>query len=176
MNRLEIRNLSRKKLGETTAAFWSDDEINAWINDGCRDIAYRTKCLRTNTLITPTNAVSEYVLSTVLPKVTSITEVYFKDASDEWSKLEATSRTELDETMPGWMGADSVDDPTHYWWDREDDIFYIYPSITTAEANSIRVFYTIEPTDLVADADSPELPEMTHLAIVDFVVATRGNH
>ena len=47
----EIRDIARKKLGETTAAFWTDTEVNSYINLGCKDIAFRTKCLRDNTTI-----------------------------------------------------------------------------------------------------------------------------
>lgn len=178
MNRLEIRNLVRKRLGETTSAFWSDAELNKWINDGCKDVAFRVKCIKDNTTITPTSENSEYILSSVLPGVISITEVYFLDENDKWTKLMPTSRVELDSMYQGWLSADSSTAPTHYWWDREDDIFYIYPSITEAEADSIRVFYTKTHSDIGSDESSPTIPEALHLAIVDFTVAmgfdTRG--
>jgi hypothetical protein len=172
MNRQQIRDLARKRLGETTAAFWSDDELNQWINDGCRDVAYRTKCLKTNELVSPADDTPEYVLSSLFPNISSITEVYYKDSNDQWEKLIATSRLEMDSMFPGWLGAQSSDSPTHYWWDREDDIFYIYPSITTTEANSLRVFYTIDSTNLGTDAETPGIPSHLHLSIVDFIVAT----
>jgi hypothetical protein len=180
MTRQEIRDLARKRLGETTAAFWSDAELNSWINDAQRDIAYRSKSLKTNTTMAPADDTSEYVLSLAFPKVTSIHEVYFQNLSGEWSKLIPTSRTELDNMYPGWLGADSADEPTHYWWDREDDIFYLYPAVTTTvvieneitTSVSVKCYYTLDSTDLSGDNDTSTLPSHLHLAIVDFVVAT----
>ena len=41
--RTEVRNL----IDEQTAAFWTDAQLNGWINQGCQDMARRALCLRT---------------------------------------------------------------------------------------------------------------------------------
>ena len=153
MDRGTLRDRIRKKLGETTSAFWTDDEINDYINDGCRDIAFRTKCIRDNvyystTDCTQTSAVapatgtsgtSEVSLISIASDIYSILEVYFHEDGANWVKLDPTSRTELDIENPGWkdaVGYTYVDGtttyynyggepgtPIKYYWDREEDLF-----------------------------------------------------
>jgi hypothetical protein len=135
MTRSNIRAMIRKRLGETTASFWSDPELNTWINDACRDIAFRAKCLKGTAYMSFINDVSEYALSTVIPNVLSINEFYYKQDGINYQKLESTSRTELDLVYSGWQGSDSGV-PIKYWYDREEDIFALYPPpLITAVAN-----------------------------------------
>lgn len=116
----------RKALGETTAAFWADTELNEYIQLGCSDVAWRTKCLRPQpggfTTIgsiscdpnfVGTNS-NEYQLSTYFPNYYSITEVYFNVDGQRWRRMEPTSREELDAEFPGWqsvLGYTSAPDP-----------------------------------------------------------------
>ena len=74
MTRQEIRDMSRKKLGETTSAFWTDAELDTYINLGCKDVAWRAKCLRTSGSIvvssceagTVSQKFAEFTISTYL--------------------------------------------------------------------------------------------------------------
>lgn len=43
MIRSEIRSRIRKKLGETTALFWTDAELNSWMEDAQKDIVWKAK-------------------------------------------------------------------------------------------------------------------------------------
>lgn len=172
MLRSEIRDLIRKRLGETTSSFWSDVELNSWINDACTDIAFRTKCIRTNTTFTPVLDTEEYVLSTILPYILSINEVYFKADDLTWVKLPATSRTELDINYPGWKSTASGT-PFLYYYNREEDIFGLYPgpNSTNDITDGCQIYYTKSHIDLTDDLSSPQLPENVQPAIADFVTA-----
>jgi hypothetical protein len=173
MDRQDIRDLSRKRLGETTASFWSDVELNNWINYACKDIAFRTKCLRDNDYLTSVESTKEYSLSTNFPTLLSIDEVYFKQDGDTWQKLEPTSRTRLDKEEPGWL---STDDgmPTKYYWDKEEDILGLHntPDSDNAGTDYVRVYFTETHTDMTDDDDEPTIPSDLQLAIIDWVVAT----
>lgn len=173
MLRSEIRTATRKRLGETTASFWSDVEINTKINEACKDIARRTKCIRTSGNFTPTIDVSEYVASTLFPGILSVNEVYFNLNGLTIQKLEATSRTELDALYPGWRSSVS-NAPVYYYYEREEDSFVLYPPPNTDNANTDygEVFYTKGHTDMIADTETPQLPDYLHAAVVDCVVAT----
>lgn len=115
MDLLEVRTVARYALGETTAAFWPDTQLNTYIQLGCSDIAWRTKCLRPqpggfttigvigcdpNTTAPNSN---EYQLSTYFPNYYSITEVYFLIDGQRWRRLNPTSREELDSKFVGWQ-------------------------------------------------------------------------
>jgi hypothetical protein len=110
MTRGEIRILARKRLGETTAAFWTDAELNGWINLAANDLAFRTKSLKNNGFFTASAVVenttsegtNEYSLSGLFSDLYAITEVYFHREGKRWEKLESINRTDLDVLFPGW--------------------------------------------------------------------------
>ena len=199
MTRSEIRTIARKRLGETTSAFWTDAELNLYINLGCKDIAWRTKCLRSNGTIAVSSctqntaaAVSnEFTLTTSLSTAFfAVNEVYFKRENKDYIRLTPSSREELDVLNRSWMsligrnfsstaGVDyynyeaQCSEPTHYYWNREEDVLGIYPPPNADNDTApLKVYYSRTHTDLSADTASPTLPEGIQLAVVDFVVAT----
>lgn len=177
MTRGEVRTLVRKRLGETTAAFWTDTQLNTWINDGTRDIAYRAKCDRKNSYLTITEGVGEYAYTTISPDIYSILEVYHKNEGTTWIKLDSINRTDLDAMYEGWRNADSST-PWRYYADREENLFGLYPAPNAANAgvSYIRVYHTYKPDPITTGTggDSVELsiPEPLHLCAVEYVVAT----
>lgn len=180
MNLGYIRGLVRKRLGETTAAFWQDSELNGYINDGIQDIAYKTKCIVTSSTFNAFTDQASYGLQSNLPTAWSITEMYFYNITTlKWYKLRSTSRTELDETQPGWMSAPSQL-PYQFWWDRELDTIYVYPapSSTYVSSQCVKAFYSTQAPAVANDTDIPSIPQPMHLAIIDYAVAfafeTRG--
>lgn len=196
MNLLQLRDLSRKKMGETTAAFWTDDEVNLFINEACRSIAHYTKCIRRNAYI----STSDCTQNTVSAKTNEITltiidslidapyEVYFLSNGINWIKLDLTTRSELDQEYTGWrdsVGYTYTDpssgaitynksarpaQPLFYYFDTEENLFGWYPPTDTDNTltSNLRVYYTKRPVTVSADADVPELPEQLHLCITDF--------
>lgn len=172
MTRLQIRGLIRRRLGETTAAFWTDTELNDWINFGCKDIAFRAKCIRSETTFNSVLDTLEYTLSSVIPNVVSINEIYFKQSGSTWVKLDPTNRTDLDFEDNGWRSASSST-PNKYFYDREENIFGLYPPANSDNTgvNYVKVFYTKTHTDLTDDNSTPQVPEALQNAIVDYVVA-----
>jgi len=196
MTRLEIRTLARKRLGETTESFWSDSELNNWINFGCSDVAQKSKCLRTNGYISTTEVAantsaavaSEWTLSTNFTNLLGVYEVQFHTDGKRWQKLEPITRDDLDIRFQGWRDAVGrtytttttynyecqPGIPDFYWWDYEEDKLGIYPPCNSdnATSNNLRVFYTYDHTNISADVDSPTLPDPLHLCVIEFVVAT----
>lgn len=182
MTRTQIRNLVRKNLGETTAAFWTDSELNTWIDDACTDIAYRTKCIRTDSYMTGSYTGASYSLGGQFPGCLSIDEVYFYQttssdtAGSSWQKLIPINRTDLDHEYPGWLGMNNANDcgvPTHYYWDREDDLFGLYlpPDANNTIASNCHVYYRKAHTDMTSDSDTPDIPEYLQPAAADYVAA-----
>jgi len=173
MDRGTIRDLSRKNLGETTAAFWSDTELNGYINIAGHDIAEKVKCIRTNGYLTVIAETPEYTISTSFPGLLSVLEVYYKQDGQTWQKLDETNRTELDWSHQGWLSAESGT-PTKYYEDIEEDVirFYTSPNAINAGTDYARVFYTIDYTDVTSDTTTPAgIPLELQLAMADFVGA-----
>ena len=201
MTREELRDIIRKRLGETTAAFWTDAEVNTYINLGCKDIAWRTKCLRDNTTFGSISCVSstvseksnEYIITTVVdPNCYAITEAFFKVDGENYSRLKPTTREDLNQQHSEWQSlvgythsntatgvttynyTSNSSTPTHYYWNREEDVFGLYPPPNDDQANSdgVKVYFTYKNTDLSSDSATPSLPEPLHLGIVAFCVAS----
>lgn len=173
MNRGQIRALSRKILGETTSAFWTDDELNLYINLGGQDLADKTKCIRTNAYLNITENQSEYSLSSNFTDLISVLEVYFFQDGSNWQKLDSTSRTRLDIEHPGWLSAEAGT-PTEYYEDIEEDVirFYTKPNAANSGNNYARIFYCKKFSEMNSDAESPSgISNDLQLAIVDFVSA-----
>jgi hypothetical protein len=111
MTLLQLRDQIRKRLGDKTSAFWSNDELNQYINDGCRDLSFRTKSIVTNGYITTVSCdenlssskSNEYVLSTNFSNIYSVLRAYYFE-NEMWTRLEPARREELDEEQPSWRG------------------------------------------------------------------------
>ena len=202
MTRQEIRDIARKRLGETTSAFWTDAELNIYINLGCSDIAWRTKCLRTNGIINVASCEqniiaevsNEFVLSTAFPNIFAITDVYFQDqvgGGGDYRRLTPTTTEELDVLNGDWrslIGRTYLDTgsgityynyesqpstPIYYYWDREEDYMGIWPPPDDVQDGApMKCYYTYDHTEMSSDSAVPEIPSGIHLAVVDFTVAT----
>lgn len=171
MNRLEIRSLVRKNLGETTAAFWSDVELNSYINLAGHDVTYLTKCIRTNSYVTTVEDQMEYVPSVVLDRCIAILEVYLKTTGTTWLRLNPMTRRELDERFQGWLSWDSGT-PTKYQVDIEEDVLRLLnpPDALNAGTDYLRVFYAQDFVELTDDDEVPDFTQELQNAMVDYVV------
>jgi len=176
----ELRSLCRKRLGDAGGAFWTDAEIDAHINDGCRDVAFRTKSIE---------GVREWTLSTAFTDIYAVEDVYFNRDGTDWDKLTPTSREALNNDTPGWVGnvgytstaggtttynySSNASVPTHYYWDREEDMLGIDTPQDDGNSgtNYLHVYYTKKHTDISGDGDSPQIPEPLHQSVVNFVTA-----
>ncbi|MGI0134584.1 MAG: hypothetical protein ACREBW_06475, partial [Candidatus Micrarchaeaceae archaeon] len=43
----DLRTQTRSLLDESTATFWTDAQLNQWLNDGCSDLARRAEIIET---------------------------------------------------------------------------------------------------------------------------------
>jgi YHS domain-containing protein len=175
MTRVEIRNLARKGLGETTAAFWTDLELNGWVDDACDDLAFRAKCIKANGKMTTVSGTAEYTLLTAYPTLLAVLETYYYINGTTWDKLDPTSRDKLNSEESGWKSV-AAGIPDKYYWSKEENLigFYPKPNATNAGTNYVEVYYARTHTDITDDAADPDIPLALHPAIADFVIA-RGN-
>ncbi len=173
MTRTRIRALIRKRLGETTASFWTDAELNDWINDSMNDVAYETKCIKANGKI-DTTAASTYTVSSSFSNYIAVNEVYIYQDGDTWVKLKKTTRERLDRESTGWKSAESSV-PQQYYWTLDEDIIGLYPKPNSDNQGTeyLEVYYSNNSTDMSSDSETPtKISYPLQLAMIDFVVAT----
>jgi len=172
MTRKQIRDMARKKLGETTASFWSDTELNTWMDHGGDDVARKTKSIKTTGYITTELDTYEYTISSSLPNYVAISELYLYQGGDNWEKLTCSSREEMDLRHPGWMSVDSGV-PMEYFTDNEEDKLYLYlpPDSDNAGSNYLKAIYARTYSPITNDNDSPNLPVFLHMTLVHYLTA-----
>lgn len=177
MTRAEIRSRARKKLGETTGVFWTDVEINGWMEDAQKDIVWRAKLKKTQGTFTTLTDTARYTVSTILPNCLRILgKVWIYDSSDsKWHKVDYISEESLDVQYPDWPNATAAQSFL-YIEDMDEDMFEFYPKpyAMCVGTNYARVDYCSVPTPMVSDSNSPDLDlkGILHPAIIDWVTAT----
>lgn len=66
------RTLVRERVDEPSARFYSDTELNHWINEGCKDLARRTQSVQTSATQFVTINVQSYTAPTDVIRILRI--------------------------------------------------------------------------------------------------------
>jgi hypothetical protein len=157
----------RMLIDEATAAFWTDVQVKAEINDAQIVVARDTEELITYYDYETADGEQQYALPADYLKMKM---VQIERSTGDWDKLEyknqkqwfrytdgSTTREGIPEVYKLELGSVDKTDPF------PGDI-YLWP-IPDTTYNMKLHFYQI-PTELVATTDTSELPEMAHKAVV----------
>jgi len=160
---------------ETTASFWTNAELDNWINDAGHDVAYKTKCIQADGKFASVESTSEYTLTDYFSGLLSVTRAYFYQDGSSWEELDPTSIDKLNQLHTGWKNADDGV-PSEYYFDYERNKtlgLYVPPNSDNAGSEYIEVYYGNDYTDISDDDDSPSyIPISLQQAMVEYVVAT----
>ena len=176
MTRGDIKQIARKKLGETTAVFFTDEDLNLWITEAQIDVVWNTRCKRQRTLCTTTADTLRYTLTQLLPNVLRLITVrIYSSQLDKWRRLYEKDYDFLDDRYPQWMSYDAAT-PLYYIYDREIDELILFPKCQSdyVGVNYLEVYNSPLPIVLTQDAETPapDIPIQLHPALVEYVVAT----
>ena len=179
MTRLDIRTRARKKLGEKTAVFWADDELNGWMEEAALDIAWKAKLKKTRATFTTLANTARYNISSIFPDFLRILSggVWIYDSTiQKWRKLFFKTKEYMDEFYPQWVNAPAAK-PIFYMEDTEEDILELYPTPVSPDCvgqNYCRVYYSARPVPMSSDSASPDLDKqgLLHPAVIEYLVAT----
>jgi len=164
MNLGEIRTMTRTYLNEPVAAFWSDDELNMWVNRGVRKVTVMIKNVSRYHFTTRANfqtvAGQEYYqlpanlkdLKYVSKLTSDGTELPMSRAP--WPNPFAFT----EDPLPTTSNTQSQDVPSGYWIVGASMRLLPIP----AAAVTIRLYYEARLVDLVNDADIPTFDEDYH--------------
>src|SRR6185436_536104 len=96
-NRSSLRGEVYRRLAESGSGFYTDAEINQWLNDGVRDVSMTIEPLMTSTTTTTVESTREYQL----PNDTiSVRKALYLGTNDSWAELEATTWEDLFDEDP----------------------------------------------------------------------------
>lgn len=152
------------KLGEI-AGFFTDDNINQWLNDGLDEVCIRLEPILASATLDTTAATTEYLLPSDL---ISLHQVLYKDASDHWQQLRETTYEDLFRTLPTWEEDTTTGVPTHFYWRQES--VGLYPQPTTGDSDILRIIYTCRAAEFASDNATSGLPNYLDRCIVMYAV------
>jgi len=142
----DLRGRLRSILNESTAAFWTDAELNRYINDGERDVAAKSECIQS------VSALSTALYATMYRQVLfSGYKVLFVENTS------ATIPVGLQKITPKQMGRKSYTSGAPQYWFPWGQYIIIDP-LPTASYN-LNVYTANYPTyEMSADTDTPQIP------------------
>src|SRR4030042_565894 len=125
LTRTACRTRVRTMLNEPTARFFTDAEINSWIDDGVRDISIKTFCYTIiGTAFSTTSAVSTYDFPTTL-NTSNISTIAIKAIHD-------SNEISLEYVTPDLFGRLGTDNSTKFTCWQQKIIFTPIPQTTMA--------------------------------------------
>ncbi len=148
-----IRTRIRDILNESTAAFWTDAELNYWVNDGIREIAELTGCIQNIDALTTTNGTR-----TVTYTGYDVAAVEYKPASG--------TRTALAQSDPLRDGHGRYNSTTPQFFWTGKGAFGIDP-LPDATYN-LDAYINDVATDMTVDSQIPEIPPAFRPLLVDY--------
>jgi len=174
MTRTILRTTIRKKLGESTAVFWADTDLNQWMEDAQLDLVWKAKCKRARSTATSVASTVRYTLSDLISSCLRIFQCkVYNSSTEDWSKVTLKTRNWLDANYPHWDSADTGT-PMYYAYSTLEDELILYPAADSDHvgADYIEFYNSTNPTIMSSDGASPDLPTVLHPAVIDYVVAT----
>ena len=183
MTRLQVKTTVRKKLGEATAVFFEETDLNQWLEDAQIDLVWKTRCKRIRLLcdtvaasVTNGNATGlRYVLTSLMPNCLRIISIrIYSNQLLKWRRLFEKDYDFLDDRYPQWQSNDPAT-PLYYVYDREINEFILFPMCQTDYVGTgyLESYYSPLPTPLTDDAQViQDIPVQLQQALIEFVVAT----
>lgn len=137
-------------------------DVIRWINDCQRDLALNNNLFRVTGMMNSVAGQSQYNFPTT-PAILTLERIKYNGIT-----LEPISVQEADEFLANHDDPNNypTGTPTHYWqW---GPVFNLYPAPATAVTNGIMIYYTRQPNDVAAPADSLDVPAQYHNRVVEY--------
>ncbi len=147
---------------------WADDDVNAWMNEGEREVCIRARLLFDK--ITPTYCEIAVAAGTreyaVDAKVTDIVSASLVDVDDNTYPLRILTRGWLDHQAPTWREDDAGRPKAIMHYDKHVE-FNIEPdAVYTLKLET----YRLPVADMAADVDAPEIATIHHIHLVKWAL------
>jgi hypothetical protein len=168
MNRGEMRDEVYTRLGET-AGFFTDANINQWLNDGMDDIALRLEPKVTSaTLSTVANTI-EYSLPENLISIKTVLYLDTTPTPDQYVELIETTYLQLFRENPSWENDTVALVPNRWYW-RPEMVIGIYPKPETGTTSGLRIIYTCRPDEMDEDVDTTTMWDYLDRVVILYAV------
>ena len=152
----DARSDLRARLDETTPNFWTDDQLNGWVNEACFDIAKRTESLQQLATIPATALVRQYFLPADVVRIHKVE--YTAPNSVQIYPLEYRGLQEMD-AIWGLNQLTSNIYPSYWttWFSPPTLQMLVFP--VPASAGQFNVWYYRLPATVTKDTTNIDCPE-----------------
>lgn len=163
MTRLQIRTTIRNMLDDTAGIvsdhFWTDSEINEYIQEAVEEISIRTLCNLDSTTpaysqITMVANQIDYAFPSGVLRVDAITKSW------DGQELTKTTRAEITHSTPLWRS--STQNPYAFLTDYTRDVISIAGKLTAVTTQKLNLTVRRIATTMTADTDIPDIPVKFH--------------
>lgn len=142
---------------------WSDAELSGWFSEAESEAAVRALLIRdSDTIAVATGDTDPYELPAAL---FDIQYAELRAADGSVTDIYGSSRRELDRLRPGWRS--KVERPTNYV---HDDKSLTLSAIPDQDYTLYIEFFRLPKSALEEDDDTPEINEVHHMNLVDWVL------
>jgi len=155
MNRLELRNLVLYWLDDLNAGYFTEPQVNVWLNNAQQEVQkrlikagqnYYLKCVQTQLVINQ----NKYALPEDFKKVNRIEYVVQGTTFPNEIVYQVLPIT----TNQKDLALQGTGTPQFYSLRKDSIIIYPTPSVT----GTLRLFYSYAITDMLTDVDVPDVP------------------
>ena len=166
-----LRALTRAMIPSAKLQVVDNTTLDLILNEGVKDIAAYTICLKSNKKFNVTAGQSEYNLSTALANYLTVDKsgLWWYNGSI-WRPVYPKTLKWLDDNKPNWRSLGNGS-PLHYTIDA--DILTVSPTPETTLASGFWLYYGKTPIPMVAEGSYPfsgSTTEFTHLSIFDMAI------
>jgi hypothetical protein len=171
MTLAQLRQLSRGLIPGAKIQVIDNATMDLVLNEGVKDIATYTLCLKTNKKFTVTDGKFEYDLSTLIGDyLTPDKSGLWWNNGSVWRQLNPVTLKYLDEFKTNWR---SLGEASPMDYSIDGDILTLSPTPNTTLANGLWLYYAERPISMTEDSHYPfsgSATELTHLSIFDFAI------
>lgn len=154
----DLRTDVRSHVDESIAVFWTDTELDRWVNEALREVGRRTETIQRQKSYTVVSGQEAYTLPDDMLR---IYRVEYRRTTDYIQPLEFRPFNEMD-SIWGFSRTAGGASPEYYSiWSYPGEGgqgLYIYPIPQENINDGLRVFYYAVPRNLEADDDVAEIP------------------
>lgn len=164
---LDLRTSLRDRLNEPSARFWSNAQLNNWLNEGQKDIARRLEVIQTQSTINVVANQNDYTLN--LP-IVRVYRIEYTDPNGIIYPLEYRDFNAMDSVGYGWVDVSATGTPMFYtlWGVPPTLQLTLLPKPDLNVPNGLRLYYYSLPAVMVQDTDVVTLPAGWEDLIVDY--------
>lgn len=158
---LALRTDVRSRLDESSARFWTDSELNNWINEGLRDVSRQSETIQSfNTTITAVANQAKYAMPQDVIRVHRIE--FVPSGATQTYPVQPSTYQEMDQVWGINQLSQTMSYPYNYvlWGFPPNLTVQFYP--VPATPGTFNIFYYRLPHTLTNDTDIAEIPEGWH--------------